>query len=349
LNYSVYLGPRLKELFHTEPYRHAGLSELLRYNLGGPCAFCTFQWLAHILLAVLKFFDGLTGDWAVSIILLVLVVRLILHPITKQSQVNMAKMGKQMQALQPELEKIKQKYEHDKQKMKEEQARLFQEKGVNPLNMLGCLPMFLQMPIWIALYAMLYFAIELKQEPAFYGLFQGLGLTHFLSDLSRPDRLMVFLDHSRSVTLLFIQFDYSSFNILPLFMGVFWFYQQKYMTPPPPENPTPQQEQQIAQQKVMRYMMLVFPVFLYAAPSGLTLYMMASSAAGLVDSLIVKRHIKREEEAGTLFQKKPPRPGGFRDRLMKALEARRAELEAREQLLRGAEKGAGSTPKRKRR
>ena len=95
-------------------------------------------------------------DWGVAIIILVGVVRLILHPITKKAQVNMMKMGRQMSALQPDMEKLKKRYKDDQKKLNQEMMKLYREKGVNPANMLGCLPMFLQMPIWIALYAMLY-------------------------------------------------------------------------------------------------------------------------------------------------------------------------------------------------
>ena len=78
--------------------------------MNGPCTFCTFQWLAHFLLWLLEFIHFIFRDWGLAIIILVLIVRLILHPITKRAQINMTKMGKQMQTLQPEIEKLKKKY-----------------------------------------------------------------------------------------------------------------------------------------------------------------------------------------------------------------------------------------------
>ncbi|MEZ6191097.1 MAG: YidC/Oxa1 family membrane protein insertase [Phycisphaerales bacterium] len=86
----------------------------------------------------------------------------------------MQKMGKMMQAIQPGS-KLK-KYKDDQQKINTEMMKLYREKGVQPANVLGCLPMFLQTPIWIALYAMLYYAIELRhEEPTFWGLFKSIS------------------------------------------------------------------------------------------------------------------------------------------------------------------------------
>ena len=160
VRHAVYAGPQRKEVFESEPYASMGFGKLIKYELG--CALCTFQPLARGLLAFLKFIHGLVGDWGIAIVVLVLCVRLLLHPITKKAQINMMKMGKQMQAMQPELEKLKKKYKDDTQRFQQEQMKLWREKGVNPVNMLGCLPMFLQTPIWVALYAMLYYAIELR-------------------------------------------------------------------------------------------------------------------------------------------------------------------------------------------
>ncbi len=342
LSLGFFAGPRKAELLAEAPYAILNLGDLVRYEIPGPCTFCTFQWLARGLLWFLALVHSVLGDWGIAIILLVATVRLILHPITKRAQVNMMKMGKQMQALQPELEKIKTKHKDDPTKLNKEMMALYREKGINPANMLGCLPMLLQTPIWIALYAMLYFAIELRHEPAFYGVFQAIsgGAWPFLADLSVPDRFIPILDEPAyfSFPLLPLQFDYSSINILPLLMGVTFFINAKF-TSPPPAN-----EQQAQQQKIMKFVTLLFPIFLYGAPAGLTLYIFTSTLAGIVDSYIVRRHVRIQEEAGTLFDKKPrkPRkPGGFMDRLQNAAEAQQARLEEMKALR------DGSAPTRK--
>lgn len=330
LTLNFYAGPRRSEIFELPAYTALGFGDnLLRYELG--CTWCTFQWLARGLLAFLKAIHTALGDWGVAIIVLVLCVRLLLHPITKRSQISMMKMGKQMATLQPEMEKIKTKYKDDQAKLNSEIMKLYREKGVNPAGMLGCAPMFLQMPIWIALYAMLYFAIELRHQPAFYGVFQAIsgGAWHFLADLAAPDHFIRFTDQPIHFDIPLISaFDFSALNIIPFIMGFVFYFQMK-LSQTPAIN-----DQQKQQQQIMMISTMLFPVFLYAAPSGLNLYIMASTIGGIIDSWIVRRHIKREEEAGTLFATKPaqPRkPGGFMDRLMKAIEARQQDMQRMQQ------------------
>jgi len=328
LSLDLFAGPREDAIFAQAPYAAMQFDKTIRYSLGGMCSFCTFQWLAHLLLGFLELLHTLTFDWGISIIILVLVVRLCLHPITKRGQINMMKMGKQMAAVQPELNKLKKKYADDPKQMQQAQMQLFREKGINPAaGAMGCLPMFLQMPIWIALYAMLYYAIELRHEPAFYGVFQAIAGWPFLADLSSPDRFIPLFenDGSHILNIIFIRLDYSSINILPILMGITFFINMKYTTPPP------MNEQQAQQQKMMKFMPLLMPFFLYSAPAGLTLYICASTLAGIVDSRIVRKHVKQMEESGELFKPRQNKPGGFMDRLHKAAQARAAKLEEMKQ------------------
>jgi YidC/Oxa1 family membrane protein insertase len=200
--------------------------------------------------------------------------------------------------------------------------KLYREKGVNPANVLGCLPMFLQTPIWIALYAMLYFAIELRHEPAFWGFFQWVsgGAWGFLNDLSSQDNFIQVFDEPHKINVLISTVEFQSINIIPLLMGVVFYFQQKLTTPPAAN------EQQAQQQKMMKIMILLFPVFLYFAPAGLNLYILASTGAGIVDSYIVRKHIKEQEASGELFKPKPVKPGGLRDRIAKAVEAKQQQI-----------------------
>ena len=337
LDLAMYAGPRDPEVFEKEPYKTLAFAKLVVYELG--CAVCTFQPLAKGLLSFLKGFYWAFRDWGVAIIFLVLCVRLLLHPITKRAQINMFKMSKQMQAMQPEIEKLKKKYKNDQQKFQQEQLKLWREKGMNPVNMLGCLPMFLQTPIWIALYAMLYLAIELRHQPAFYGVFQWIssGQWQFLGDLSSPDQFIGLPGEGFTLNLYFIQPTFAAINILPILMAVVFYIQQRLTTPPPAN------EQAAQQQKIMKFMVLLFPVMLYSAPSGLTLYILASTFAGIIDSYIVRKHVKEQEEAGTLFEKKTPKPGGFVDRMHKAVETKQ------QQLLTQQKRQTGRAPKRRKR
>ena len=146
-------------------------------------------------------------------------------------------MGK----LKPQMDKINQSADDPKHA---QPVMKLMPHGVNPLQMLGCLPMFLQMPIWIALYAVLYFAFELRQEPAFWGVFQLFWDWPFLADLSSPDHFFYEFETPHQ----FLFWHLTGINLLPILLGVLFFVQQKYMTPPT-ATMTPEQE---SQQKIMR-------------------------------------------------------------------------------------------------
>jgi YidC/Oxa1 family membrane protein insertase len=297
LDMGVYAGPLDRHVLgQQQPFLALNMQELILYQMSSCCAVCTFQWLAKGLLGFLTLLQQyVVFDWGVAIIILVLCVRTLLHPITKKSQISMQRFGKAMTDLKPELDKLQKKFPNDPKKMQQEQLRLMRERGVNPLQMLGCLPMFLQTPIWIALYAMLYFVFDLRQEPAFFGIFQQFGGWAFLGDLSSADHFFGELETPRR----FLIWNVTGINFLPILMGVIFYIQQKYMSPPP--SPTMSQEQ-LQQQKLMKIMMVVmFPVMLYSAPSGLTLYILTSSCIGILESRYIRSHIKE-------MDLKPPKP-----------------------------------------
>ncbi|MHC4976731.1 MAG: YidC/Oxa1 family insertase periplasmic-domain containing protein [Planctomycetota bacterium] len=289
LSLGSYAGPLWgKTLGEEETYGALGLNRLVVYNFGGPCAFCTFQPLARLLLWFLSTAHSyLVFDWGLAILLLVVVVRTILHPITKKSQISLQRFTKQMQAVGPKQKELQAKFKDDPQRMKQEMAALFREEGVEFKGALGCLPMFLQSPVWIALFAMLYFAFDLRHQPAFFGVFQSAtgGSWAFLANLSEPDAFLP-IPFSFSVPLMG---EISAINMLPLLLGIVFYLQQKYLTPPPSATMTPEQQ---TQQKIMKVMMVVmFPVFMYNAPSGLTLYFVTNSTLGILESRYIRAHI----------------------------------------------------------
>jgi YidC/Oxa1 family membrane protein insertase len=282
----VYAGPLQRSVLdNNQPYIALNMRDMVLYQMSSMCAICTFQWLADFLAVVLTTLDHyVVFDWGLAIILLVLIVRSILHPITKKSQINMQRFGKVMQKLKPEIDKLKQKYPDDPKRVQSEQMALMQKYGVNPFQMLGCLPMFLQMPIWIALYALLYFMFDIRQEPAFFGIFQLFGDWPFLADLSSADHFFGKFAEPKH----FLLWNVTGINILPILMGFIFFIQQKYMSPQSMAT-TPEQA---SQQKIMRIMMVVmFPLMLYSAPSGLTLYILTSSTVGILESRRIRKHI----------------------------------------------------------
>lgn len=341
----LFAGPRLRSLLNSDylsslPFAYHETLVLT----AGPCAWCTFQWLVNILVWLLGIFHAVLRDWGLAIIVLVLVVRALLHPITKKSQVNMMKMSK----FGPELEKIKTKYKDSPQEQQRAMMQFYKEHGATPI--LGCLPMFLQMPIWIALFSALQSTFELRQAP--FLEFGGVNLT-WIKDLSQPDHLIKF---DNTYSFLFIPI--SGLNLLPFGLAVVFYLQHKF-TPKPPTM-TPEQAQQ---QKMMQWMTLLFPVFLYGGPSGLNLYILASTTFGIIESKIIRDHVKRQEEAeaaGAVIVdvppgKDPPPKGAVRrgappepDKPKTWLQRKMAEMQKRvEEIQRQAEKPPGSQKKRR--
>ena len=165
--------------------------------------------------------------------------------------------------------------------------------------------MFLQMPIWIALYRAIYANFELR----------GAGFLPFwITDLSAPDALITFT----TITVPFVGWQIDSFNFLPVLLGIAMFLQQKLM---PHSSAAAQSDQMAQQQKMMMWMMpIMMLVFLYKAPSGLNLYIMASTFAGVFEQVIIRKHIHEKEEmenmglvavtkkTGGKIKKKKPKP-----------------------------------------
>lgn len=321
----LYAGPLSREVIGADPMLDTlGVPGVVVYNFGSMCAFCTFSWLTGPLLALLRFLHSLTSDWALAIILLVVCVRTILHPITRWSQIRMQVFGKKMQNMAPKQKAVQEKYKDDKAQLQKEMAKLWREEGISPTGFLGCLPMFLQSPVWIALYATLYFAIDLRHEPAFFGVFQAISnnVWPFLADLAEPDRMLYF--GSAGVKLPLVG-TINSINVLPLLLGVVFFMQQKYLTPPTSAAMTPEQE---SQQKMMKIMMVVmFPLIMYGAPSGLALYFITNSTLGILESRWIRSHVQASGMLDEDNLKKKPAKEGFMARL-KALAEERQQLQA---------------------
>ena len=180
---------------------------------------------------------------------------------------------------------------------------LYREQGASPI--MGFLPMMVQMPIWIALYSAIYASIELRGAPF---------LPFWITDLSAQDAVVRF----STITVPLFSWKINSLNLLPIMMGVAFYLQQKLT---PSQAPTAASPQAAQQQKMMMVMMtLLFPLMLYRAPSGLNLYIMASTFAGVIEQYVIRKHIRKKEEAeskglvattskmGGKAKKKKPKP-----------------------------------------
>jgi len=279
----VYFGPKSRgvlkadgSIYTTYP-RNYDATLVIR---GGWCGFCTWDWLINVLFYILLFFHTIFRDWGVGIICLVLLVRAALHPLTRSGQIHMMKMQK----MAPEMAKLKEKYANDKEALN--QAMMEYQKEAMPAQLMGCLPMFLQMPIWIALWSALQSTFELRQAPFLYGL-------TWIKDLAKPDALISF-SHPVPIPLIFTTLHVQAINILPVLMAVATYVNQKYFMPKPTGAMTPEQEQT---QKMTQVMSMFFPLMFYTFPSGLNIYYLTSMTLGIVESKIIRDHIKQREEA----------------------------------------------------
>jgi len=175
-SYEIYNGPKI-----LENLKALGANDGIDYGI--------FAVISRLILWLLLFLYGIFGNYGIALILLTLIVKLGLYPLTKSSYASMHKMKK----LKPEMDKLKEKYGTDKEKIGRETMALYKKHGVSPLG--GCLPMLLQMPIWFGLYRAIQYSVELYNEP----------FALWIQDLSVAD----------------------PYYILPVTMGILMFFQQK--------------------------------------------------------------------------------------------------------------------------
>jgi len=239
VKYTLYLGPKdLKVLAAAD-------HEFIRaVNLGW------FGAISLVLLKVLTASHRVTHNYGIDIIVLTLLTKVAFWPLSQRSYKSM----REMQKLQPQLTKIREKFKDDPKQMNTEIMELYRRHKLNPLG--GCLPMLLQIPVFFGLYQALANAIELRHAP----------FAFWVHDLSAPERLQV----------LGI-----GIPVLTILLGVSMFFQQR-MTP---------QSGDPAQQKVMMFMPLVFTYMFIGFPAGLTLYWLTNNVLTIVQQYFVTRSV----------------------------------------------------------
>ncbi|MFA6632176.1 MAG: YidC/Oxa1 family insertase periplasmic-domain containing protein, partial [Kiritimatiellia bacterium] len=237
--YALYIGPKKLSLLQR-----------LGNGMDAVMQFGTFTWFCKLLVPTLNFFHRLIPNYGVAIILLTFLVRIIFWPLTHKSTVSM----KKMQELQPKLKELQAKFKDNPQKMQQETWALYRENKVNPLS--SCLPMVIQIPVFIALFTVLRSAVELRYAPFLW-----------IADLSEPENLLA--------GVLPIPL-----NILPVLMSGTMAL-QSYLTPSAGD---PQQ------QKMMMIMMPIMMLFMfYSFPSALSLYWTVSQVLSIVQMVMIRR------------------------------------------------------------
>jgi len=269
---------------------------------------CTFPVITAMMTWSLEAIYAVLRNYGLAIIVLVLIIRALLHPLSVFQQKSMYRMQEAQARLSPKLNALKEKYANDRQRLNQETMKLYAEEGVNPMaGVIGMLPMLIQMPILISLWTALNTDVHLR-----HAAFDPWWIT----DLSAPDQFIRF-DHPITIPILGhlpllgrMFSDIPSFNLLPVLMGVSMWLQQKYMPKPGLQakleaakktstthhrGMTP--EDQIRQQQMMAYMMsILFPIMFYYWPSGLNLYWFATNVFGIGESLLIRKQLEKERQ-----------------------------------------------------
>ncbi len=240
--YQLFMGPKVLNLLKS--FRR-GLDESIDFGY--------FGFISVPMLQALHFFETYTGNYGLDIILLTLIIKLLLWPLTQKSFVSM----KRMQKLQPQMQRLKDKFGDDKTRLNKEMMDLYKRNKVNPLG--GCLPMLLQFPFFIGFYNALLTPIELRHAGFLW-----------IKDLSRPDW--------ESLPFSLFGFD-AGIPVLVLLMGASMFIQQ-WMSPAVGDP---------NQRRMMMLMPLVFTVIFVSFPSGLTIYWFINNLLSILQQYLINR------------------------------------------------------------
>ena len=210
--------------------------------------FGIFSFISKLLLSLMYAIHGVIPSWGWSIVILTIIVKTLFWPLTAKASRSQKRMSK----IQGPMAELKEKYKDNPQRMQQETIKLFKEHGVNPVA--GCLPMFIQMPIFLGLFYMLRTASELRFEPFLW-----------VADLSQPDTIAVVAGFP--------------INLLPLIMGVTMFFQMSMMPTSPTADPV--------QQKIFKFLPFIFLIFLYNFASGLVVYWTMQNILTIVQQKII--------------------------------------------------------------
>ena len=219
-----------------------------------------FHFLTRPFFYALAYINGLVGNFGVAILILTVGIKLVLFPLANKSYRAMAKM----KALAPEMQKLKERFGEDRQKLNQEMMALYKREKANPAA--GCLPILVQIPVFFALYKVLFVTIEMRHAP-FFG---------WIQDLSARDPTSIF---NLFGLLPFTPPEILLIGAWPLIMGLTMWLQQKLN--PAPTDPI--------QQKIFTFLPIIFTIMLAAFPAGLVIYWAWNNALSIVQQYVIMR------------------------------------------------------------
>jgi YidC/Oxa1 family membrane protein insertase len=256
-------------------------------QLGLPRFIYAIDWgflffLTRPIFLLIEFFYGIMGNFGLAILGLTLTVRLIMFPLANKSYESMSKM----RTLQPKMEEIKKKHPDDPAKQQQELMALYQKEKINPLA--GCLPLLLQIPVFYAVYKMLFVTIEMRHAP-FFG---------WIRDLSAPDpstiwNLFGLIPWDPATAPLIGSFLSGTFalSILAIFYGLTMWLQMA-MSPPAPDP---------MQRRIFQLMPIVFTFIMATFPAGLLIYWAWSNILTIFQQYVIMHRLKAENPIDTFL------------------------------------------------
>jgi YidC/Oxa1 family membrane protein insertase len=273
--YRLFVGPKKPALLAQYGSDSTSLTNLIYFG------WSIWGVVATFLTKVLHAFYAVVGNYGLAIIMLTVVVRLCMFPLSRKQALSAQKM----QELQPEMKKINEKFKGNNEGRARAMQDLWKKHNYNPMG--GCLLAFVQLPIFIGLYRALMIDVELRGAPLFSEAIR------WCSDLSAPD--MLFYWGNWSPHALFGETGWLGpyFNVLPLFTVALFLVQQRMFMPPPAD------EQAAMQQKIMTYMMVFMGVMFYKVASGLCLYFIASSLWGIGERKLLPKLIAKQANSSS--------------------------------------------------
>jgi len=285
----LFVGPKLDGLL-----QFYGMDNVIEYGW--------FRAIARPLSGIMHFFQKLVGNYGVAIIMLTILVRGCMHPLSRKQVRGTQMMG----FLKPQMTKINEKYKDDPRQKTMKQQQLFAKYGYNPLA--GCLPVFVQMPIFFGLYRSIMVDVELRGQALLPGL-------DWCTNLAGPDMLQYF---GESTSFLINRGGLVGpyLNLLPLLTIFLFLLQQKIYTPPATDD-----TQRMAQ-RMMKFMFLFMGFMFFRVASGLCIYFIASSTWGILERKLLPKiadpdaYLEKLAEERRLKKKKP----GFMARMMEMAE-----------------------------
>jgi len=233
-----YVGPKKQSLLWD-----LGMKDVMEFGM--------WRWICYPVVWALNLFHGWLPNYGIAIILLTILVRVIFWPLTHKSTVGM----KKMQEIQPLMKEIQEKYKDNPQRLQQETWALYKDKKVNPMS--SCLPMLIQIPVFIALFNVLRSAVELRYAPFLW-----------IADLSEPEALFA------------SWFPFGGLNILPILMAATMALQSAL---------TPSAGDKNQQKMMMVFMPIMMLVMFYSFPSALSLYWTLSQVFSIVQMWLIRR------------------------------------------------------------